>query len=150
MLDADPDMSVIRTQEMATDKQTEEQLSENKRNSKIKMETVTGLYQENSEATGFSSGSLYSLSESVSITMSDSENYAKNEVETNDNTDWDAADKEYMGIYSEEGCNGDMRRNHGMEVIDVPDSSEETDRFYLSKVLKFLFSRYKNWLVNVA
>ena len=146
MLDADPDMSVIRTQEMATDKQTEEQLSENKRNSKIKMETL----KENSEATGFSSGSLYSLSESVSITMSDSENYAENELETNDNTDWDAADKEYMGIYSEEGCNGDMRRNHGMEVIDVPDSSEEADRFYLSKVLKFLFSRYKNWLVNVA
>jgi hypothetical protein len=85
------------------------------------METVTGRYQENSEATGFSSGPLYSLSESVSIPMSDSENYSENEVETNDNTDWDAADKEYMGIYSQEGCTGDidlMSRNHGMEVID--------------------------------
>ena len=64
--------------------------------------------------------------------MSDSENYnVKNEVETNNNTGWVAADKEYIGIYSEERCSWDMDfmgNNPGMEMVHLLDISEETDR----------------------
>ena len=44
------------------------------------------------------------------------------EVETNDDTDWDVANIEYMCVNIEEGCNCKMdlmENNNGMEVIDV-------------------------------
>ena len=54
-----------------------------------------------------------------------------------------------MGIYSEEGCNGDMdcmEHNQCEEFIDVPDSSEVTHGFYLPQVWLLLVRKCRNLL----
>ena len=94
MLGCDPNLSVIIIQVIATDKETEELLIENERKSVKKPKILTNQstefepFQVNSELTEDSSSALYSLTESVSIPMSDSDTSMDKEVETNDDTDW--------------------------------------------------------------
>ena len=63
--------------------------------------------------------SLTSLSESVS--MSDWSSGTKKDKSTN--MEWEAADREYMDIYSDEGANGDvdLMINIGMGFIQLQD-----------------------------
>ena len=140
-------MSVIITQVMATDKETEEKLSENERKSVKHLKLLTNQATEcessqvNLQVIGGSSGSLYSLTESVSIPMSDS--YISTEKEeTKDSTDWDA---DYKLGYT--GSMDLLGNNDGMKVINVLDHSLNANikgSDNLSKVLISLLRQTKN------
>jgi hypothetical protein len=128
MLEGGPDMSVIITQVMAADIKTEELQSYieiipvKKIDIRTNQSTECVPSQVHSEVIGGSSSSLYSLTESVSIPMSDSYISTDREVETSENIEWDAADTEYMDLKSEEGSHGfmDLMGNTGKEVINLP------------------------------
>ena len=71
-----------------------------------------------SEESTFFYTSLSSISGSVSIQMTESATMSEKESSTNTDTEWDAADKEYMDIKSEVGSNA--KRNFVIGFIDEP------------------------------
>ena len=109
---------------MASDKETEEKLSEHERQSINNLIFLTNQATDresslvNSEVVDGSSGSLYSLTESVSIPMSDSYISSDKEVETNDDIAWNAAYK--LGFTASMDLLGN---NYGMKVIYILDRS---------------------------
>merc|ERR1711892_1380749 len=71
-----------------------------------------------SEELTFFYSSLPSLSGSESIQMTESATMSEKESSTNTDTEWDAADKEYMDIKSEVGSKVNL--NFGIGFIDEP------------------------------